>query len=125
MEKPRLLRDSNRRESGLWLSVVSIDALQPISKDTDNNNVMYICWWTNKKSAREIRMELTIGHLQDGFMIINTAMCRTIARSMARVLIQPGFFFSFFFHPFATALAALMAAMVFCFTLYFPISVFL
>ena len=50
VEKPRLLRDSNRRESGLWLSVVSIDALQPISKDTDNNNVMYICWWTNKKS---------------------------------------------------------------------------
>ena len=51
-------------------------------------------------SARKIRMELTIGHLQDGFMIINTTMCRTIARSMARMLFKPGLFFSLsFFIP--------------------------
>ena len=30
--------------------VSSIGGLQPISRDTDNNNVMYNCWWKNKKS---------------------------------------------------------------------------
>ena len=24
--------------------------LQTISRDTDNNDVMYNCWWTNKRS---------------------------------------------------------------------------
>ena len=29
-----------------------IGGLQPISRDTDNNgkSVVYICWWTNKRS---------------------------------------------------------------------------
>ena len=26
------------------------DCLQLISSDTDNNDVMYNCWWTNKRS---------------------------------------------------------------------------
>ena len=28
----------------------SIGGLQPISRDTDNNNAMYNCWWKNKRS---------------------------------------------------------------------------
>ena len=27
-----------------------IGGLQPISRDTDNNNAMYNCWWKNKRS---------------------------------------------------------------------------
>ena len=29
---------------------LTIDGLQPISRDTDNNAAMYNCWWTNKRS---------------------------------------------------------------------------
>ena len=28
----------------------TIGGLQPISRDTDNNVVMYNCWWKNKRS---------------------------------------------------------------------------
>ena len=27
-----------------------IGGLQSVSRDTDNNDVMYNCWWTNKRS---------------------------------------------------------------------------
>ena len=27
-----------------------IDDLQPISRETDDNDVMYNCWWMNKRS---------------------------------------------------------------------------
>ena len=37
----------------LW-NWFSIGGLQPISRDTDNNAVMYNCWWTNKRSQWEI-----------------------------------------------------------------------
>ena len=37
----------------LWLLQrqrhIKIDALQPMSRDTDNNTAMYNCWWTNKR----------------------------------------------------------------------------
>ena len=30
--------------------MVTIGGLQPISRDTDNNAAMCICWWMNKRS---------------------------------------------------------------------------
>ena len=61
MEKPKLLRDSSARESGLCLSVVSIDGLQIICRDTDNNDVMCNCWWTNhaKEPMRDLLFSST------------------------------------------------------------------
>ena len=37
-------------------SIKAIDGLQPISRDTDNNDVIYNCWWMNKRSYGEMYM---------------------------------------------------------------------